>query len=167
VRSDPILFDVDVDLAPLLGSDDALLVSDRWYELLQASPASPPAVQCKIAEAFHGALWRVQWEARLHRHERRRAIRAPLLAPVRVTHGPRLTATDISLGGLRCCGRPTAGVLDVEFKLPGSAFPVSARAEVTTFEESAVYPLVGLRFVDIEPAYLETIEAYIDHRLAA
>ena len=161
---DPTSFDVDVDLAPLYGAKDPLVVSDRWYQLVQPRADRPPSLQRKIEESFRNVVLRAQWQAACRREERRRAVRVPLLSGVQVTTGPRLVSTDISLAGLRCSGRPTAGMLDIEFRLPGLAFPVAARAEVANFQDSPVIPLVGLRFVDIERTYVDHIERYIDER---
>jgi len=166
-HDDPTLFEIDVDLAPLLGADDPLLLSSRWYRLLAPSAPRQDELQEKIERAFGNELLHLQWLAARRRSERRRAVRAPLLSRVDVAQGQRLVATDISLAGLRCSGRPRAGVLDIEFKLPTLAFPVAARAEVANFQDSPVIPLIGLRFVDIESLYVDEISRYIDERRSA
>jgi hypothetical protein len=161
---DPADFDIDVDLSLLLGGQTPQLLSSTWYTLVRERQERPTALQQKIEAAFHNALLRAQWQARGHRLERRRAVRVPLLSRVHVSRGPRLVSTDISIAGLRCSGRPTSGMLDIEFKLPGLAFPVAARVEVANFEDREVIPLVGLRFVDIERPYVEHIVRYVDTR---
>ena len=75
-----------------------------------------------------------------------------------------MTATDISLSGIRCSGEPSAPVMDIEFKLPGLAFPVDARAEVVSYKESPVIPLVGLRFANIDLPYRQHIAEYVHRR---
>jgi hypothetical protein len=160
-------FDIDVDLGPLLGADDPMLLSDTWYLMRSMGERFDDDLQAKVERAFGNELLLLQWRASRARSERRRAVRAPLLSRVEATSGQRFVTTDISLAGLRCSGRPLAGVLDIEFKLPTLAFPVSARAEVANFQDSPVIPLIGLRFVDIEAPYVDEISRYIDTRRAA
>jgi hypothetical protein len=165
--TDPLNFDIDVDVAPLLdGSKEPQLVSSRWYKLLRPSPERPAALQVKIERAFHNLILKNQWDAARARTERRRrrAVRAPLLSRLQASSGDRLVTTDISLAGLRCSGRPTRDELDVEFRLPGLAFPVEARARVVSFRDANVIPLAGLQFVDIDAPYLEHIHRYVDTR---
>jgi hypothetical protein len=167
VTVNPAIFDIDVDVAPLLGSTkEDLLVSSDWYQLLRPTPARLPMLQRKIESVFHAHLLRLQWQASGFRRDRRRAVRAPLLSRVYVDNHEPLVACDISLSGLRCSGRPRRGTLDIEFRVPGLAFPIAARAEVSNFKDGAVIPLAGLRFVDIEPLYLEHINRYIASRRA-
>jgi hypothetical protein len=162
----PLDFDIDLDLSPLLGAlAGPTLINARWYELISGRPDRPPALQRKIQEAFHRSLMFAEWRAtRLRHHERRRAVRVPLVSPVLTVKGPRLVTTDISLSGLRCSGRPAAPLLDIEFRLPGIAFPIDARAEVVTFRDSSVIPLLGMRFVSMDRAYVDLIEQFIDKR---
>lgn len=158
-------FDIDIDLAPVLRTARPCLVNARWYELLRERPERAAALQSKIEASFRNVLLRCEWQARRERIERRRALRAPLLSRVHVAPGStRLVACDVSTTGLRCSGRPQSGVLDIEFKLPGLAFPVAARAEVAEFRDGNVLPLAGLRFVDIERAYVEHIAQYVRRR---
>lgn len=164
LHEDPAHFEIDVDLAPLLGNSDPVVVSSRWYSLLRPSAERPESLQRKIERTFRNAVLREEWLARRERIERRRAVRVPLLTRVQVSSGARLVATDISVSGLRCSGRPRSGVLDIEFKLPTQAFPLAARAEVVSFRDSPVIPLVGLRFLDIERPYVDEIFRYIETR---
>ncbi len=164
---DPLSFDIDVDLSPLLdGANDAVLVSGHWYTLLRPHAERPAALQAKIEEGFRNALLAAQWFAAQRRRERRRAVRAPLLSRVHVDGDAPMVACDISLAGLRCSGRPRQERMDVEFRLPGLAFPVAARAEVVTFKDANVIPLAGLRFLDIDPPYLDHIHRYVAHKRA-
>ena len=59
---------------------------------------------------------------------------------------------------------PLKEELEIEFKLPGVAFPIEAKAAVVSFKESNVIPLAGLKFVDIDTPYLDHINDYIDRR---
>ena len=164
---DPTNFEIDVDLAPILGGNEPLLVSARWYKLLHARAERPASLQTKIDAAFKNAVLSLQWRAATQRApERRRAIRVPLLSRVHLAHGRPMVSCDVSLSGLRCSGRPAGGLLDIEFKLPNLPFPVAARAEVVSFADRKIIPLVGMRFVDIEPVYLDHINSYIDARRA-
>lgn len=159
-------FDIDVDLSPLLGTLAApTLIDARWYELVRERPDRPPELQRKIERAYRGSLMHAEWRARrVRNHERRRAVRVPLVSPVLFGRGPRLVSTDISLSGLRCSGRPVAPVMDIEFHLPGVAFPIDTRAEVVSFKDSSVIPLLGMRFVAMDRAYIEMIQHFIDER---
>jgi hypothetical protein len=164
VYSDPHNFDIDVDLGPLLDSDDPVLVTSRWYKLLRPSSERPRGLQEKIDSTFRNTILKAQWDIAKSRTERRRAVRAPLLSRVHANSGDRLVTCDISLAGLRCSGRPTKDTMDVEFKLPGLAFPVEARARVVSFRDANVIPLAGLQFVDIDTPYLDHIHNYVDAR---
>jgi len=159
-------FDIDVDLSPLLGTLAApTLIDSRWYELAARRPGRPLMLQRKIEQAFHRRVLFAEWRAmRARNHERRRALRVPLVSSVAVGKGSRLVTTDISLSGLRCSGRPTSPVLDIEFRLPGLDFPIDTRAEVVSFRDSNVIPLLGMRFVSMDRAYVELIERFIDQR---
>ncbi len=164
MHPDPLNFEIDVDLSSVVG-DGTELVSARWYKLLRPSPERPAALQEKIERAFRTELLRAQWQAALRRQpERRRAIRAPLLSRLNVELGDPLIACDISLSGLRASGRPRHERFDVEFKIPNVAFPIDAKVEVVSFKDATVIPLAGLRFVDIDPPYLDHINRYIGER---
>jgi hypothetical protein len=75
-----------------------------------------------------------------------------------------MTTTNISLSGLRVSGRPTQSMMDLEFKIPGVKFPIDAKTEVVSFEDSPVLPIMGLRFASIDRPYLDHIARYIDKR---
>lgn len=161
-------FTIDVDIAPLLGSRAApTLVDAGWYTLSQPHPNRQSALQAKVERAFRNTILRAQWEATVTRaRERRRAIRVPLLSRVHDAGASTKlgVTTDISLAGVRCTGRPQRELLDIEFRLPGLGFPVDARAEVVNFRDGNVFPLMGLRFVDIDTPYLGHIAAYVQRR---
>jgi len=157
-------FDIDVDVATVLGTSTPLLIDSAWYGLAEPQAERAPRLQAKIERAFHNQVLRLQWQAAQQRDERRRALRVPLLSRIHVERGNALVACDISLSGLRCSGRPKSGLLNIEFKLPHLAFPVAARAEVVSFKDSAVVPLAGLRFIDIERPYVDCIQRYIAAR---
>ncbi len=158
---DPSNFDIDIDLGPMLGAPRPLLLSSDHYERARPRYARPRAEQRELERALHAQLLARQWQARVWRNDRRRAARARLASRVQVSCGKPLLATDLSTTGLCCTGRPSYGLLDVEFKLPGLAFPVMARAEVASFRDNAVLPFVGLCFVDVEKTYLDYISRYI------
>ena len=159
--------DIDVDIAPLLGTlAGPTWVDSRYYELAAFREGRPPALQRKAEQNLHNALLQAQWRAlRLRRRERRRAVRAPLLARVRVDNGPDMTACNISLSGMCCSGRPCSGILQIEVRLPGEPFPVDARAELVRQSGTPLLPLVGLRFVSIERPYVDQIRRYVHRRL--
>jgi len=163
---DPNLFDIDVDLSPLLGTlAGPTYVDARWYELLARTGERDPVLHRKLEETFRRALLRAQWSATARRAlDRRRALRVPLVSRVYVDEGRPLVATDISLAGLRCSGRPTTPLVDIEFRLPGLHFPIETRAEVVSFKDASVLPLVGLRFVRIDRPYVELIADYVSRR---
>lgn len=109
LRDDPIYFDIDVDLSPILGTEKPLLMSNRWYQLLYANPAREALSQREIEDAFHTELLYSEWEARGSRVERRCTLRAPILSGVRVERGSRLVATrdhDPRSAGRGRTGRP-------------------------------------------------------------
>lgn len=161
-------FDIDVDLGPMFQDVRApILVNSRWYELALPADGRAPEVQASLDGCLERELLRAQWEAmELLRQERRGARRAPILRRLQMD-GERLLACDISSTGLRASGRPTRGLIDFEFNLPGLDFPVDARAEVIDFKDKAVIPLVNLRFVDLDRPYREHIDAYVSRKLTA
>lgn len=159
-------FDIDVDLAPLLGAKSApVLVNARWYDLMQSHPERAEEVQRAMERSFRNTMLFAQWRALTQRwNDRRQAMRAPILSRVHLDGGDHMVACDVSQSGLRCSGRPQKGVFDVEFKVPGLAFPVDARAEVVDFKDANVLPLVNLRFVSIDRPYREHLESYVQRR---
>lgn len=162
---DPYDFDIDVDLAPLLGRvKEPVLIDSRWYELVRKRPARSSSLQHKLDECWRKIMLQAQWHCARQQSERRRALRVPLVSRVHTVPGNPMVACDISQKGLRCSGRPQSGILDIEFKLPGLAFPIDARAEVVSFKPANVIPLTGLRFVDIDTPYLDHIHRYIERR---
>ena len=164
-------FEIDVDITKLLGlaeEEETALLPDTWYLMARSRAGRTGRVQDKIDRIFKNALRKAQWEATARRTlDRRRAVRTPLLSRVHVTGGSHLVTTDISLSGLRCSGEPTAPLIDIEFKLPGLQFPIEARAEVMSYKKSAVIPLVGLRFIDLQKPYRHFIAEYVGRRRAA
>ncbi|MEZ4272406.1 MAG: PilZ domain-containing protein [Myxococcota bacterium] len=158
-------FDIDVDLADILGTDEPLMVDDRWYRLAEWHQERSAPLQRKIDKMLRNQILYAQWRATQRRSlDRRCAIRAPLVSRVHIDSGAHLVATNISLSGLRCAGEPTAPVMDVEFKIPGLPFPIDARTEVVSFKASSVAPLIGLRFVDLDRPYRHHIAEYIHRR---
>jgi len=159
-------FDIDVDLSPILDHlVEPTLIDSRWYSLVSPRPGRAPELQAKLDQMFENVMLRAQWRATARRAlDRRHAVRVPLLSRIVVDGGRPMTACDISLSGLRASGRPTAPVMDVEFKLPGVSFPVDARVEVVSFKDASVIPLVGLRFAWIDKPYVERIASYISVR---
>ncbi len=164
--SDPCAFDIDVDLSPLCPDVDVpVCVPSGWYELAKPRAGRPMLLQAKLDTALRNALLHATWAATSRRRlDRRRGLRVPLISRVHVGRGDHLTACDISLTGLRCSGRPLAPVMDIEFRLPGLAFPVDARVEVVSFKEANVIPLVGMRFAWIDRPYVDHIARYISRR---
>ena len=155
-------FDIDVDVSSLLNQEEGTtLISHVWYELAVPRPGRDPRVQRKAEAMLRNTMLLCQWSARSRGTlDRRRAVRVPLLS--RLHTGRRhLVSTDISLSGLRASGEPSAPVMDVEFKIPGLPFPVDARVEVMSYQESNVTPLVGLRFINLERPYVEHIASYV------
>jgi len=163
---DPLDFDIDVDLSPILDHlTEPTVVDAKWYELVQPRAGRAADVQAKLDQMFENVMLRAQWRATQRRSlDRRRAVRVPLLSRLVVDGGPHMVACDISMSGLRASGRPTAPIMDVEFKIPGLSFPVDARVEVVSFKDTNVLPLVGLRFAWIDKPYVERIAAYISAR---
>ncbi len=157
-------FDIDVDVSGLLGVSVPLLINSGWYHLALGNAERSVSLGRKIDEHFRNKVLHLQWQAAQLRVERRRALRVPFLSRVQVERGAPLLACDISLSGLRCSGRVSAGLLDIEFRLPELAFPVAARAEVVSFKDSPTLPFAGLRFVDIEAPYLEQVQRFIARR---
>jgi hypothetical protein len=163
---DPLDFDIDVDLSPILDNlKEPTVIDIKWYELVAPRAGRAADVQAKLDQMFENVMLRAQWRATQRRAlDRRRAVRVPLLSRLVVDGGPHMVACDISMSGLRASGRPTAPVMDVEFKIPGLAFPVDARVEVVSFKDTNVLPLVGLRFAWIDKPYVERIASYIADR---
>ncbi len=160
---DPFDFDIDVDISPLLDRcEGPTFIDARWYELVATRDNRDPAVQAKLEQVFENIMLRAQWSATQRRaFDRRRAVRVPLLSRLMANDGSHMTACDISLSGLRASGRPTAPIMDIEFKLPHLRFPVDARVEVVSYKDSPVLPLVGLRFAWIDRPYVEEIARYV------
>lgn len=167
LHTDPTDFDIDVDVSGLLATQgrklvSSVLIDSRWYELMQDRERRAPSVRVALERSFKNAWLQAQWKAATSRpEERRRANRVALVSPVRVTHERPMVSFDVSTTGLRCSGKPTQDLLDVEFKIPGLDFPVDARAEVVGFKPGRVAPVVNLRFVDIDTPYVEHIERYV------
>jgi hypothetical protein len=163
---DPLDFDIDVDLSPILDHfEEPTVIDAKWYELVAPRKGRAADVQAKLDQMFENVMLRAQWRATQRRAlDRRRAVRVPLLSRLVVDGGPHLVACDISMSGLRASGRPTAPVMDVEFRIPGLSFPVDARVEVVSFKDTNVIPLVGLRFAWIDKPYVEKIATYISER---
>lgn len=167
--------DFDVDLTRLYpypaqrrdrrNPNRAGLIDPAWYEMVKPNPNRTPAAQREIERCFQLEVTYAKWLAA--QRDRRKAERAPVMTRVHVDGEAHMLACDVSSNGLRCSGRPEKGVLDLEFKIPGLAFPVDARAEVVDFKDGAVIPLVNLRFIDLDRPYREHIQAYVDRRLAA
>jgi hypothetical protein len=159
-------FDIDVDVSGLLGSEDeSLLVSDSLYRLAQTTYLKNPTLRAKATRMLDNALLHAQWTARSRKAlDRRRAVRAPLVSRVHMDNGRHLVSTDISLSGMRCSGMPQAPVMNIEFTLPNLRFPVATRVEIVTFKQSAVTPLCGLRFINLERTYREYIANYVSER---
>lgn len=168
-------FDIDVDLSGLYGAPhrerrrlngrDPMLIDGAWYQMVKPNLAREPFLQREIERTFELELVYKRWLAA--QRERRKAIRAPVMTRVAVDGAPYMLACDVSTHGLRCSGRPSSGLLDVEFKIPGLAFPVDARAEVVDFVDRPVLPAVSLRFIDLDRPYREHIEAYVQRKLTA
>jgi len=149
-------FDIDVDISTILGKSEQSVVLCANDYLESESDNS---------KRWKNALLKAQWEDVCKgRQDRRRAIRAPLLSSLYAESGDRMTTTNISLSGLRVSGRPIDSMMDIEFKIPGIKFPIDAKAEVVSFQESAIVPIMGLRFASIDRAYLDHIADYIDGR---
>lgn len=167
--TDPWAFDIDVDISPFLGTlAGPTYIDARWYELMAPRHSRPAELQQSIERSFRRTVLRAQWRATSRRAlDRRRAVRVPLVSRVAVDTGAPLVATDISLAGLRCSGRPTSPLLDIEFRLPGLQFPIETRAEVVSYKDANVIPLVGMRFVHIDRPYVELIANYVSHRTNA
>jgi hypothetical protein len=159
-------FDIDVDITSLLGDvEGETLIRDVWYRLAMPSRGRSPRVQYAAKRMLDNTLHNAQWAARERRRlDRRRALRVPLLSRVRPGRGSPLISTDISLSGLRASGTPTAPVMNIEFKVPGLAFPIDARVEVMSFKDSNVIPLVGMRFINLERPYADHIARYVAKR---
>ena len=158
-------YDIDVDIGPLLGSELPMMVSDEFYRLAQPQEGRSSHLQGKLDKALRNAQWRSQWQAAMRRRmERRRGTRAGLLTRVIVDGGRPMTATDISLRGLRCSGQPTSPLMRIEFKIPGLEFPVDTRAEVMNYRGNPDFPWVGLQFIDMDRPYIGHIARYIDER---
>jgi len=160
-------FDIDVDISSLLGEADLgpILVNESWYRLATPREDRSYLMQAKADQLFKNAMLHAQWQAtRRRKLDRRRAVRAPVVSRVHIEGARHMVATNISLTGLRCSGVPRAPLVDIEFKLPGMEFPIDARAEVVSYKESNVIPLVGMRFVGLETPYRDQIAHYIWRR---
>ena len=163
-------FDIDVDIAPLLGAGlSDILVSSELYE--RAAPCSGRGadLQARLDAELQDRIQRAHWYAASRaRNDRRHALRAPLLRKLRID-GHRededVYVCDISKDGLRASGRPYAGVLDLELKVPGLDFPVETRAEVVDFRDANVLPIMNLRFMNLRRATADQIDAYVHRRL--
>ncbi len=140
-------------------------IDPEWFTMAKPAPHRSAIAQREVERAFELELLYNRWLAA--QHERRRARRAPIMTRVHVDGAGHMLACDVSSRGLRCSGRPTKGIVDVEFKVPGLAFPVDARAEVVAFKDANVLPLVNLRFLDLDRVYREFIDTYVGLRLAA
>ena len=167
--TDPWAFDIDVDISPFLGTlAGPTYIDARWYELLAPRGERSVELQQTIDRSFRRAVLRAQWRATSRRAlDRRRAVRVPLVSRVYVEAASPLVATDISLAGLRCSGRPSTPLLDIEFRLPGVQFPIETKAEGVSYKDASVIPLVGLRFVRIDRPYVELIANYVSRRTHA
>ena len=149
-------FDIDVDISAILGKSTEPVLLEAQDYLGQTGPDCP---------RWRKALLKAQWEDVCKgREDRRRAIRAPILSSLYAQSGDRMTTTNISLSGLRVSGRPIDSMMDIEFKIPGVKFPIDAKAEVVSFQDSPVLPIMGLRFANIDRPYLDHIAQYIDTR---
>lgn len=158
--------EIDVDLAPMLGTEEEVLVNEQFYRMAHAR--RDRTVQAKVDHLLRNAQLAAQWRATARRRlDRRRAIRAGLLTRVRIDGGKHLIATDISLRGMRCSGQPTAPLMHIEFDLPGLEFPIESRAELMNYRHSPDFPWVGLRFIDIDRPYVRWIAGYIDRKRRA
>ena len=142
-----------------------ILISDAWYRMAAPAGGRTSIIQAKMDRILNKALMRAQWKATARAPlDRRRAIRVPLLSRVRPQLGHHLTTLDVSVAGLRCHGRPTAPVMDIEFKVPGADFPIDTRVEVMSLKDSPLFNGCGLRFVGLEEPYKNQILRYIDRR---
>lgn len=140
-------------------------IDPEWFSLVKPKDHRSAIAQREVERVFELELAYTRWLAA--QHERRRARRAPIMTRVYVDGDSHMLATDVSSRGLRCSGRPNKGIVDVEFKVPGLAFPVDARAEVVAFKDANVLPLVNLRFIDLDKVYRQFIDTYVGLRLAA
>lgn len=157
-------FDIDVDLSVAVGEE--LQIDCRWYEL--ACQSRNAQLRRKAEAVLRNALLRAQWLATSRRRlDRRRARRVGVISRVHIADGLPMVATDISVNGLRCAGAPRAPLMNVEFKLPGLAFPVASQVEVVSFRDSPVTPLCGLRFVNLEGPYRGHISEFIGRKQRA
>lgn len=174
MRTNSLDFDIDVDVSSIFAAPhrerrrtkerEPVLIDAGWYEMVRSNGQREGYLQRDIERAFNLELTYARWL--VEQRERRKAMRAPVMTRVRVDGAPHMLACDVSSRGLRCSGRPRSGLVDIEFKLPGLAFPVDARAEVVDFKDTAVLPLVNLRFIDLDRPYRDHIEAYVHRRLA-
>lgn len=158
-------FDIDVDVSPLLERTARMtgvtLIDDRYYRLA-ARRGRNSALQAKAEQLLDNSLMFAQWAARSRSSlDRRRAVRVPLISRVHVGQSRHMVAIDISMSGLRSVGEPRAPVMEIEFKLPGLDFPVDARVEVMSYKSSNVIPLVGLRFINLQRPFAESIARFI------
>ncbi len=163
-------FDIDVDLAPLIGAGlSDILVSSEHYEAAASARGRGAHLQARLDAELHERIQRAHWYAASQaRNERRNALRAPLLRKLRIDRQPSASdgyVCDISRDGLRASGRPNSGLLDLELKVPGLPFPVETRAEVVDFRDANVLPIMNLRFVNLRRATAEQIDSYVHRRL--
>lgn len=140
-------------------------IDPEWFAMAKPQAHRSAIAQREVERVFELELLYNRWLAA--QHERRRARRAPIMTRVHVDGDVHMLATDVSSRGLRASGRPKNGVVDVEFKIPGLAFPVDARAEVVAFKDANVLPLVNLRFLNLDKLYRDYIDTYVGLRLAA
>jgi hypothetical protein len=163
-------FDIDVDIAPLLGGaiahgDTSAHIDSRWYELAAPKAERPANLQEKLDGCLHNHLLRAQWRLRsIVPAERRAAPRSRLVARIHPVEGEPLVCTNISKSGLRCVGTPQASLMDIEFSVPGTPFPVDAKVRVVNFTPSNVTPMVSMRFVDIDEPYADEIDRYVHNK---
>jgi hypothetical protein len=159
-------FDIDVDLAPLMGHEaKKMLVSDSWYRMVYSNRHSTAPLQVKCKRLLRNAILEAQWNSRVSGGpRRRRQDRARLLTQVKTPQGDSFLTTDISSSGLRCSGNPGASLLDISFKLPGCALPISAKVSLSYHRPAALFPMMGLRFVDLKPAYLQRIDEFVERK---
>ena len=143
---------------------DRGLMDSAWTAMVQPATGRTAIAQREIERVYELEMKLRQWEAA--QRDRRKKLRAPVMTRVHIDGQEHMLACDISTHGLRCSGRPKKSTLDVEFKIPGLAFPVDAKVEVIEYFDRPVIPLVNMRFVDLDGPYQDHIQAYVNRRLA-
>ena len=143
---------------------DRDFVDSAWFDMMQPNAKRSAIAQREVERVLELELLLARYDAA--QRDRRRAQRAPVLTRVHVDGASHMVACDVSSRGLLCSGRPQACTMDVEFKIPGLAFPIDARAEVIDFIDRPVLPRVNLRFIDLDTPYRDHIDAYVNRRLA-